>query len=42
MFMGFQKFFSGAPPSEYGVMGIGGGFWLLSAAIAIYIRKKIE
>ena len=42
MIMGFVKFFSSSSPSEYGVMGIGGGFWLLSAAIVIYIRRQTE
>lgn len=42
MVMGFVKFFSGGTPAEYGVMGIGGGFWLLSSAIAIFIRRRIE
>jgi hypothetical protein len=32
----------GRPAAEYLVMGIGGGFWLLSCAIVIYIRKRIE
>jgi hypothetical protein len=40
MVMGFAKFFGGGTPAEYGVMGIGGGFWLLSAAIVIYIRSR--
>jgi hypothetical protein len=40
MVMGFVKFFGGGTPAEYGVMGIGGGFWLLSCAIVILIRKR--
>ncbi|HUZ46701.1 MAG TPA: hypothetical protein VMW54_08690 [Terriglobia bacterium] len=40
MAMGFAKFFGGGTPAEYGVMGIGGGFWLLSSAIVIYIRAR--
>ena len=36
------KVFHGGTPAEYGVMGIGGGFWLLSSAITIYIRKQTE
>lgn len=35
------KFFGGGTPVEYGVMGIGGGFWLLSCATTIYYRNKI-
>lgn len=34
-------FFTGGTPAQYGVMGIGGGFWLLSAAITIFIRNKV-
>ena len=36
-----QKLFGGGTPEEYGVLGIGGGFWLLSCAIAILIRSKV-
>lgn len=39
--MGLSLFFSGGAPSQYGVMGIGGGFWLLSSAITIYIKGKL-
>jgi hypothetical protein len=38
--MALLKLFGGAPPSEYGVLGIGGGFWLLASAVAILISKK--
>lgn len=38
--MGMMKFFNGGTPAEYGVMGIGGGFWLLSSAITIYIQAR--
>ena len=38
--VGVIKFFTGGTPAEYGVMGIGGGFWLLSAVIAIAIKAK--
>lgn len=38
MVMGFGKYFGGGTPTEYGVMGIGGGLWLLSSAIVIFIR----
>ncbi len=40
--MGLAKFFGGGTPAEYGVMGIGGGFWLLSSAITIHIRGRIQ
>ena len=39
--MGMNKFFSGGSPAEYGVMGIGGGFWMLSSAITIFIRSRL-
>jgi hypothetical protein len=42
MVMGFAKFFGGGTPAEYGVMGIGAGFWLLSSAIVIFIRKRTQ
>jgi hypothetical protein len=42
MVMGFAKFFGGGPPAAYGIMGIGGGFWLLSYAIVIYIRGHMQ
>ena len=40
MVMGLVKFFGGGTPVAYGVMGIGGGFWLLSSAIVIFIRHR--
>lgn len=40
--MGVTKFFGGGSANEYGVLGIGGGFWLLSAAIAIFIQGRLE
>jgi hypothetical protein len=39
--MALIKLFGGGTPEEYGVLGIGGGFWLLSSAIAILIRGKV-
>jgi hypothetical protein len=36
-----MKFFGGGSAVEYGVMGIGGGFWLLASAITIYFRSKV-
>lgn len=39
---GFILLLQKASPAEYGVLGIGGGLWLLSAAIVIYIRNKIK
>ena len=42
MIMGFIKVFTDGRPAEYGVMGFVGGFWLLSAAIVIYIDKQVN
>lgn len=39
--VGMIKFFTGGTPAEYGVMGIGGGFWLLGSAITIYIQAQL-
>ena len=39
--MGMWLFFGGGTPAEYGVMGIGGGFWLLGSAITIHIRARL-
>lgn len=38
---GMFKFFTGGAPTEYGVMGIGGGFWLISSALAGFLRRKL-
>lgn len=38
---GLFLFLSKATPAEYGVMGIGGGLWLLSCAVVIHIRSKM-
>jgi len=40
--MGMLKFFGDGTPAEIGVMGIGGGFYLLSSAIIIYIRNQVK
>jgi hypothetical protein len=40
MAMGMAKYFGGGTPAEYGVMGIGGGFYLMCAALVILIRKR--
>jgi hypothetical protein len=40
--MALLRLFGGGTPVEYGVLGIGGGFWLLSAAISIFIRSKVS
>ncbi len=40
MVIGTLKYFGGGSPAEYGVMGIGGGFYLLASAIVIYIRQR--
>jgi len=40
--VGILKFYLGGTPAEYGVMGIGGGFWLLCSAITIQIRARLQ
>ncbi len=40
--MALQKLFGGGSPVEYGVLGIGGGIWLLSSAVCILIRDRID
>ena len=40
MVIGMVKYFGGGSPAEYGVMGIGGGFYLLASAIVIQIRQR--
>ena len=40
--MALIKVFSGGSPAEYGVLGIGGGFWLLSSAITIFIQHRVK
>ena len=42
MAMGMMKYFGGGTPAEYGVMGIGGGFYLLSSAIVISIQRRVS
>lgn len=39
--VGMIKFFGSGAPVEYGVMGIGGGFYLLAAGICIYFRDQL-
>lgn len=39
--MGMWKVFTGGTPLEYGVLGIGGGAYLLASAIVCYIYAKI-
>lgn len=38
---GLVGYFGDADVAEYAVMGIGGGFWLLSSAVTILIREHI-
>jgi hypothetical protein len=40
--MGMMKVFTGGTPAEYGVLGLGGGIWLLSCAITVFIQKRIS
>lgn len=39
--MALVKLFGGGTPVEYGVLGIGGGFWLISGAVAIFLRDRL-
>ena len=39
--MALAKLFGGGTPAEYGVLGIGGGLWLMFCATAILIRGKL-
>lgn len=39
--VGMIKFFGSGTPVEYGVMGIGGGFYLLAAGVCIYFRDQL-
>ncbi len=40
--MALKEVFTGGTPAEYGVLGIGGGVWLLSAAITILINNRVS
>ena len=40
--MALKEVFTGGTPAEYGVLGIGGGIWLLSAAITILIHDRVS
>ena len=40
--LALKEVFSGGTPAEYGVLGIGGGIWLLSSAVTILIHKKVS
>jgi hypothetical protein len=40
--MALKEVFTGGTPAEYGVLGIGGGIWLLSAAITILIHNRVS
>lgn len=40
-FVGMIKFFGTGTPAEYGVMGIGGGFYLLAAGVCIFFRDQL-
>lgn len=40
--VGLLRFFGGGSPAEYGVMGIGGGFYLLAAGVCIYFLDQLD
>ena len=41
MVMGMSLFLEGKSPAEYGVMGIGGGAFLVWSAIVVFIKSKL-
>lgn len=41
LLMALVKFFAGAEPSVYGVLGIGGGIWMIGSAFAIAVRERL-
>ena len=38
---GAAGYFSGEPLADYGVLAIGGTFWLFCSAIAAYLRSRL-
>lgn len=40
--VGMIKYLGTGTPAEYGVMGIGGGFYLLAAGICVYFRDRVS
>lgn len=38
---GAGRYLSGGSPAEYGVMAIGGTFWLLCSAVAFFLRSRL-
>ena len=40
--MALKEVFTGGTPAEYGVLGLGGGIWLLSAARTILIHARVS
>lgn len=41
LLMALVKFFGGDEPSVYGVLGIGGGIWMIGSAFAVYVREHM-
>ena len=39
--VGMYTYFSGGSPAEYGVMGIGGGAFLVWSALVAFIKSKL-
>ena len=39
--VGMYSFFMGGSPGEYGVMGIGGGAFLVWSAVVAFIKSKL-
>ena len=38
---GAVRYFGGEPLADYGVMAIGGIFWLLCSAVALFLRARL-
>lgn len=39
--VGMYSYFTGGTPAEYGIMGIGGGAFLVWSAVAALIKSKL-
>jgi hypothetical protein len=38
---GAWQYGSGGSPAEYGVLAIGGTFWLICSAVALFLRTRL-
>lgn len=39
--LGAARYFGGEQLADYGVMAIGGTFWLLCSAVALFLRTRL-